>query len=165
MRTIEQYSGFRIKKVSTSYNYLRQILTDNILSYILIILIIYCLICVSRSPLVSNLDMEERLRSRSIVKLGDISANLVDGDIPGDWVIFGIIAEKSSPKNSSNGQKYITFKLSNLASDTVNLFLFSKSFERHWKELPGTVVAVLNPRVMPVTEVYIIFYFRTFKNI
>ena len=54
---------------------------------------------------------------------------------------------------------YSIWKLSDLAfhlqTSTVSLFLFGENHKQHWKTAEGSVVAVLNPSILPSREVYI----------
>ncbi|KAF4551000.1 Primase zinc finger-containing protein [Elsinoe fawcettii] len=79
-----------------------------------------------------------------------------------DYVILGIIASKSSPHDiksgpairasspdsSSTEKKFMVLKLTDLQWE-VDLFLFSTAFTKYWKLSPGTLIAVLNPGIMP----------------
>lgn len=88
-----------------------------------------------------------------------------------DYVVFGIIASKSSPRDhkpkttdtnttstndwqkkwddgSMNRQKFIVMTLTDLKW-TVDLFLFDTAVPRYHRLTPGTVIAILNPAVMP----------------
>ncbi|EDN02235.1 predicted protein [Histoplasma mississippiense (nom. inval.)] len=87
-------------------------------------------------------------------------------DVDGDYVVFGIIASKSTPKEhqdvkkgaskhknleddgSNNTSKYMVLTLTDLKW-SIDLFLFSTAFPRYYKLIPGTVVAILNPSIMP----------------
>lgn len=92
-------------------------------------------------------------------------------DIPeSDHVVLAIIASKSSPLNhkgahkstsadstsvseaakseQNNDGKYMVLTLTNLKW-TIDLFLFNTGFTRFRKLTPGTVVALLNPEIMP----------------
>ncbi|OAX82715.1 hypothetical protein ACJ72_02934 [Emergomyces africanus] len=87
-------------------------------------------------------------------------------DTDGDYVVFGIIASKSTPKEhhdakqgasknknndndgSNNTSKYMVLTLTDLKW-SIDLFLFSTAFPRYYKLIPGTVVAILNPSIMP----------------
>ncbi|PGH10457.1 minichromosome maintenance protein 10 [Blastomyces parvus] len=87
-------------------------------------------------------------------------------DVDGDYVVFGIIASKSTPKEhqdpkkgasskkdpdddgSNNNSKYMVLTLTDLKW-SIDLFLFSTAFPRYYKLIPGTVVAILNPSIMP----------------
>ncbi|KAK2750989.1 hypothetical protein FQN57_000064 [Myotisia sp. PD_48] len=85
-------------------------------------------------------------------------------DTDGDYVVFGIVASKSAPKdhkekkdgsakdtkdegaNSTN--KYMVLTLTDLKW-TIDLFLFSTAFPRYYRLSPGTLIAILNPSIMP----------------
>lgn len=85
-------------------------------------------------------------------------------DIENDYVVFGIICSKSSPltpKNARSNQtagerdadahqtgKFMVIKLTDLKWE-VDLFLFDTGFSQFWKLPLGTLVAVLNPEIMP----------------
>lgn len=79
-------------------------------------------------------------------------------DVEQDVVIFGIVAKKSDPRShkpgTANGKKnedrgkYMVMSLCDLDYE-VDLFLFNSGFDRFWKLTEGTVVAILNPNVMP----------------
>lgn len=77
-----------------------------------------------------------------------------------DAVVLGIVSSKSDPKHhkptfDSKGQpkasdrgKYMVITLVDLKYE-VELYLFNTGFERFWKISTGTVVAILNPTIMP----------------
>ncbi|KAL2150886.1 hypothetical protein VTH82DRAFT_7449 [Thermothelomyces myriococcoides] len=76
-----------------------------------------------------------------------------------DIVVFAIIASKSDPRSHRAGPegdgkprqdrgKYMVLTLVDLTYE-VDLFLFNSGFDRFWKLTPGTVVAILNPSIMP----------------
>ncbi|KAL8975470.1 MAG: hypothetical protein Q9197_000325, partial [Variospora fuerteventurae] len=97
-------------------------------------------------------------------------------DLPADIVILAIIASKSTPlahkdqhkttpsstsasepktslaeaaESAANERgKYMALTLTDLKW-TVDLYLFASAFTRFWKLTPGTLVAVLNPSIMP----------------
>lgn len=76
-------------------------------------------------------------------------------DIEEDLVVLAVIASKSSPRNhQDNGRsdkgrgKYMVLSLTDLKWE-LELFLFSTAFDRFWKLSPGTVIAILNPSIMP----------------
>ena len=82
-------------------------------------------------------------------------------DDESDVVVFAIIASKSDPKahkpaydSSGNPKpqqdrgKYMVITLVDLAYE-VDLFLFNTGFDRFWQLATGTVVAILNPNIMP----------------
>lgn len=78
-----------------------------------------------------------------------------------DSVVFGIVATKSDPRSHkpqydaetgkmkpSERGKYMVITLVDLQYE-IELFLFNTGFERFWKLSTGTVVAILNPDIMP----------------
>lgn len=87
-------------------------------------------------------------------------------DVDGDYVVFGIVASKSTPRDhkaqknvtakekdpnddgTNNINKYMVITLTDLQW-TIDLFLFSTAFPRYYKLAPGTVIAILNPSIMP----------------
>ncbi|KAJ3089772.1 hypothetical protein HK102_005535 [Quaeritorhiza haematococci] len=92
-----------------------------------------------------------RMEGRRFVPLAEIHKQLEYDDISGDWVTIGVISEKSSPRTSSRGDKYVVFKLTDLKDCQLATFVFRESFERHWKEIVGSIIAILNPKiVMPM---------------
>lgn len=75
-------------------------------------------------------------------------------DIEEDLVLLAIIASKSEPKvhrSGSNQQKrgkFLAFTLTDLKWE-LDFFLFDSAFEKFWKMTPGTILAILNPLIMP----------------
>ncbi|KAK3381549.1 hypothetical protein B0H63DRAFT_208167 [Podospora didyma] len=87
------------------------------------------------------------------VKAPDFSLPEVESDI----VVFAIIANKSDPRSHRPGPggaaqqdrgKYMVLTLVDLSFE-VELFLFNSGFDRFWKLTPGTVLAILNPTILP----------------
>ncbi|KAJ9133095.1 Primase zinc finger domain protein [Pleurostoma richardsiae] len=81
-------------------------------------------------------------------------------DVESDVVVFAIVASKSDPRSHkptydkagkpqpSDRGKYMVITLVDLTWE-VELFLFNSGFDRFWKLSTGTVVAILNPAIMP----------------
>lgn len=87
-------------------------------------------------------------------------------EIDGDFVVFGIVASKSEtkqtkqPENSTakavdpyddglnNSNSYMAITLTDL-NWTIDLFLFDTAFPRYYKINEGTLVAILNPTILP----------------
>ncbi|KAF5019443.1 hypothetical protein F66182_8551 [Fusarium sp. NRRL 66182] len=78
-------------------------------------------------------------------------------DVEQDIVVFGILAKKSEPRahkpTQKNGKtedrgKYMVMTLVDLEWE-LDLFLFNSGFTRYWKLTEGTVIAILNPTLMP----------------
>lgn len=78
-------------------------------------------------------------------------------DIEEDIVVFGIVASKSEPRahkppetgtQAPDRTKYMVVTIVDLEWE-LELFLFNSGFTRFWKIPEGTVVAILNPTIMP----------------
>ncbi|KAI1842014.1 hypothetical protein JX266_011769 [Neoarthrinium moseri] len=87
-------------------------------------------------------------------------------EVEQDIVVLAILADKSEPKthNKPPGTemkekksrfaeeehrgKYMVTTIVDLTWQ-MELFLFNSAFNRYWKMTPGTVIAILNPTVMP----------------
>ncbi|KAK2064832.1 primase zinc finger protein [Colletotrichum caudatum] len=79
-------------------------------------------------------------------------------DIEQDIVVFAVVAKKSEPRQhkprpDQNGKqsdrgKYMVMTLCDLKWE-LELFLFNSGFTRFWKLTEGTVLAILNPTIMP----------------
>ncbi|KAA6415359.1 MAG: hypothetical protein FRX48_00074 [Lasallia pustulata] len=94
-------------------------------------------------------------------------------DTEGDYVVFGIIASKSAPRDHKDSHKtavpstetkfsiteaveseqntrgkYMVLTLTDLTW-SLDLYLFTTAFTRFWKLTPGTVITILNPSIMP----------------
>jgi len=87
-------------------------------------------------------------------------------DCEADYVVFAIIASKSSPydlkgqpktddEDAATGpkNKFMVLKLTDLNWE-LDLFLFDGAFSRYWKLTPGTLIAILNPAIMPPKTSY-----------
>lgn len=111
------------------------------------------------------------LASKKAMQIPDLLRDVVGPDfdppdVDGDYVVFGIVASKSAPRDhkaqknvtakekdpfdegTNNESKYMVITLTDLKW-TVDLFLFSTAFPRYYKLSPGTVIAILNPSIMP----------------
>ncbi|KAF2500704.1 hypothetical protein BU16DRAFT_430613, partial [Lophium mytilinum] len=86
-------------------------------------------------------------------------------DVESDYVVLGIIASKSSPLTPKNARKvnasdndpddaangpskFMVLHLTDLKWE-IDLFLFDTGFSQFWKLSVGTIIAVLNPDIMP----------------
>jgi minichromosome maintenance protein 10 len=79
-------------------------------------------------------------------------------DIEQDIVVFAILTKKSEPRQrkpaNGNGKKkdddgkYMVTSLTDLDYE-LDMFLFDSGFKRFYKLSEGTVVAILNPSIMP----------------
>ncbi|KAH8704478.1 hypothetical protein GQ44DRAFT_630259 [Phaeosphaeriaceae sp. PMI808] len=107
------------------------------------------------------------LEGKTIVSIPQLLKTVVPPDfdppdLENDYVVLGVICYKSPPRDTksnvrdqSKGQqernqqgKFLVLKLTDLKYD-IDLFLFDTGFSKFWKLPPGTLVAVLNPDIMP----------------
>lgn len=68
-------------------------------------------------------------------------------NIKGAWATVGVLAEKGSPKVSSNGKDFAIWKIASLDTATISLFLFGDAYTQHCKEPAGCIIAVFNAKV------------------
>ena len=114
---------------------------------------------------------------KSTLRIPDLLATIKSPDyslpdnLETDYVVLGIIASKSSPLShkdisktkpseektslteaTASAQnrkgKYMVLTLTDLKW-TLDLYLFTTAYTRFWKLVPGTVIALLNPNIMP----------------
>lgn len=81
-------------------------------------------------------------------------------DCEADYVVFGVITSKSQPFDVKSGprtdedtsmnkeKKFMVIHLTDFKWE-VDLFLFGPAFGKYWKLSVGTVLAILNPDIMP----------------
>ncbi|RDW86398.1 Mcm10/DnaG-type zinc finger protein [Aspergillus mulundensis] len=87
-------------------------------------------------------------------------------EIDTDYVVFGIVASKSEPKRVrqpknttaqaanpfddglNNRDQYMAITLTDLKW-TIDLFLFDTAFPRYYRLSEGTLIAILNPTILP----------------
>jgi minichromosome maintenance protein 10 len=83
-------------------------------------------------------------------------------DCETDYIVLGIVASKSTPRDQKNNPKsintagsdeynrpkFMALRLTDLKWE-VDMYLFDTGFEKWWKLTEGTVIAVLNPGIMP----------------
>lgn len=90
-------------------------------------------------------------------------------EIDGDYVVFGIVASKSEPKQIkdaknvsakevdpfddglNNSNRYMAITLTDLKW-TIDLFLFDTAFPRYYRLSEGILIAILNPTIMPPSK-------------
>lgn len=110
--------------------------------------------------IIPHQDLTRTLSGKRTYQISDILREVKGPDfslpeIEEDIVIFGIVAKKSDPrahaqpgKGGVNRGKYMVITLCDLKWE-LELFLFDSGFEKFWKLTIGTIIAILNPGVMP----------------
>ncbi|KOX77320.1 Protein MCM10 like protein [Melipona quadrifasciata] len=102
------------------------------------------------SPVISSMELKARMIDKVPVTVSKIKFHLNSEKSEKDWVIAGVLINKSAPKTSQKGSTYAIWKISDLsdAMNTVCLFTFSNAYKSLWKTAVGTVIAILNPNVL-----------------
>lgn len=101
-------------------------------------------------PLVSSTELKERMLGRTPVTVSKVKSHLATANLQEDWVIAGVVINKSPILKSQKGSNYCIWKISDLSFDMniVSLFLFSGAYKNLWKTETGVVIGILNPNVL-----------------
>lgn len=102
------------------------------------------------NPLISSAELKERMRDKIVVTISRVKSHIISDNIHNDWVIAGVLINKSATKTSQKGTSYCIWKISDLSDDlkTVSIFLFSNAYKQLWKTITGSVIGILNPNVL-----------------
>jgi len=102
------------------------------------------------SPLISSAELKERMKDKIAVTVSRVKNHIISDNIHNDWVIAGVLINKSATKTSQKGTSYCIWKISDLSDDlkTVSIFLFSNAYKQLWKTIIGSVIGILNPNVL-----------------
>lgn len=106
------------------------------------------------NPLISPQLLKEKMVGREAVSFARISSQINSLSKGADWVICGVIVNKSPVKTSQKGTPFSIWTLTDLKDDikTVSLFLFSSAYKEFWKISIGTIIGILNPNVLDRRE-------------
>lgn len=61
-----------------------------------------------------------------------------------DYIVYGIVASKTTARTASSGSKYCVMQLTDLTTD-IALFLYDSAFEKYWTLPMGALCFFLNP--------------------
>lgn len=102
------------------------------------------------NPLVSSTVLQERMSGRDAVQFCNLSRYLQTKKSDRDWVLAGVLANKSAVRTSQKGQKFLIWTLTDLKDDikTISVFLFGSAYSQLWKTQVGVVLGILNPSVL-----------------
>ncbi len=104
-----------------------------------------------KNPLVSSAQLESRLGSASVVRLGQLRQRHHSGGLGGGgaaWATLVAVGEASSPRETTSGKHYTIWKLTDLDQTSVSLFLFGKAYDEWRRDArPGALIALITPRV------------------
>ncbi len=120
---------------------------------------------ISHPDLTRNMDGKEIYPIPRLLK--EVKAPDYDTpDCDSDYVVFGVLASKSNPFDQKSNHrttdsnkpqedadaprnKFMVLHLCDGVKWELDLFLFGSAFEQYWKLTPGTLLAILNPGIMP----------------
>ncbi|KAF4031221.1 hypothetical protein GN244_ATG16950 [Phytophthora infestans] len=98
--------------------------------------------------------LRQEMEGRKLIKLQEMDRvpkdTFVNGEV--DWVTIGVLTRKTLSKPAANGSTFMVWGLSDLDGTELGVFLFGDAYASHWKELTGSIVAVLNATLLPATE-------------
>ncbi|KYN08779.1 Protein MCM10 like protein [Cyphomyrmex costatus] len=102
------------------------------------------------NPLVSSAELKERMKDKIPVTISKVKCHIISDNVRNDWVIAGVLINKSTTRTSQKGTSYCIWKISDLSDDvkTVSIFLFSNAYKQLWKTIVGSVIGILNPNVL-----------------
>ena len=99
-------------------------------------------------------DLRRNMRGRRMLRVSDLP-NTPRKELENqmlEWVTIAVLASKSATKRTAKGKTYQLWTLSDLAGTSVSVFLFDTCKEKHWQMSIGSMVVVINPRVLPARE-------------
>ncbi|BBN16684.1 minichromosome maintenance protein 10 [Marchantia polymorpha subsp. ruderalis] len=100
-----------------------------------------------KDRLVPPAEVYNKLEDLRFVRLPAIKMANECGKFSGSWATIAILVDKGPPRQSSTGKNFVIWKLGTLDSNVISLFLFGDAYKAHWKEQPGSILAVLNANV------------------
>ncbi|XP_051163461.1 protein MCM10 homolog [Leptopilina boulardi] len=101
-------------------------------------------------PLISSTELKDRMLGRTPITISKVKSHLATGNLQDDWVIAGVVINKSPILKSQKGSQYCIWKISDLSFDmnVVSVFLFSGAYKALWKTETGVCIGILNPNVL-----------------
>lgn len=101
-------------------------------------------------PLISSAVLKDRMEGRIAVTVPRLRLHTEHSDTKLDWVVAGVVIEKSAIKTTQKGDAFSIWTLSDLRGDIkkFTLFLFRSAHTDLWKTTTGTIVGILNAKVL-----------------
>ncbi|KAG0245655.1 hypothetical protein B0O80DRAFT_203756 [Mortierella sp. GBAus27b] len=113
-------------------------------------------------PLKENEQIQEKSNQRSSKgllhppsggRLGGGAGSTESEPKPDNWILAGVVGAKSKQRMTAKKDRYCHFQISDLRNSSVNIFMFRSVMDKHYDKLEvGSIVVVLNPRVLPQAE-------------
>ena len=107
-----------------------------------------------KNRVVSAAAMEVQMRGRRMIQMPQllrVARSRLENESM-DWVTIGVLGERQKPRLDKSGKKFMTWRLVDLESHSVTVFLFKGAYEAHRTRDAGDVLALINPRVLPALE-------------
>jgi len=99
---------------------------------------------------ITQAQLNSAIGSRQFHMMSRVGEALNNKQCEGDWVTMGVLYYKHPTKQSSTGNDFSIWKMTDLRGrgemNTVSLFLFGKAHKKHWSLPLNKVVGILNPR-------------------
>ncbi|RHY20634.1 hypothetical protein DYB25_005739, partial [Aphanomyces astaci] len=86
--------------------------------------------------------MREQMDGRTFIKLAKLETSRRQD----------LENSQSTLSKAASGNAFVAWMLSDLENAMATLFLNNDAYSSHWKEMEGSVVAVLNPSIRPANE-------------
>jgi MCM10 OB-fold/Primase zinc finger len=103
-----------------------------------------------RDPRVTAPDLVDKLKSSQLVFLKHLSKmhNFTKLE-SANWVTFGVVYTVSEPKKTKRGKPYQVWRVGDLYRNEATVMLFDDAQATLWKLVPGAVVCIANPSILP----------------
>lgn len=100
-----------------------------------------------KNPLVSSSQLESRLKNKSIIPIANLLSHYNQSSLNLPWCTIAVVGEVSHQKETAQGSPYCIWKITDLKSTKIPIFLFDDAFKAHQKEVfPGTLIAVIGAK-------------------
>ncbi|CAO1301769.1 unnamed protein product [Diamesa serratosioi] len=101
-------------------------------------------------PLISSAVLKDRMEGRIAVTVSRLRLHTEHTDTKLDWVVAGVLIEKSAIKTTQKGDAFSIWTISDLRGEIkkFTLFLFRSAHTDLWKSNTGTVIGILNAKVL-----------------
>ena len=98
---------------------------------------------------VTNAEFGDRMKNRRYIKMDEIERLMIDGDIPGDFVIIGILVHQKTLILEDTTIKVLL--LSDLHQNYVRVFLVADALTKEFTK--DSIIAILNPQILIPSKV------------
>jgi hypothetical protein len=103
--------------------------------------------------LIGHMELEQKLSGYRQIGIPAIRRSMDHGQIAGFWAVFGVLAEKGTPRENGKGEKFGMWRLTDLKQGHfVSMFLHGAAFRELRKEDEGTLLCIANPKILPPNE-------------